>query len=260
MSAACRSWCLPSTAALLPSNQLAPVLRGRGLLTRIVSANKAAATHAAQHAKDGVDPITPASIGAAPGGFGLGSEHESYIADFNACIKNGWYRAYGNSLNCPVIGGWGARYGALLVSTRESAIYHVYYVNRYSVMYTLERYSEDGGTTWAEWEYVNPPMEPGVEYRTTERYLNKPVYIKVVDCGNVPAVGSSKRIIVDPNANIISVSALSTMRGVGIPYFDKNGVKYGINFSENDLIFSNYSETDNTTNALAIVKYLKTTQ
>ena len=32
-------------------------------------------------------------------------------------------------------------------------------------------------------------MKPGVEYRTTERYLGKPVYVKVVDCGQCPASG-----------------------------------------------------------------------
>lgn len=65
------------------------------------------------------------NINAAPGGFGLGSAYTNYIADFNACIKNGWYKAYSNSLNSPSIGGWDARYGALLVSTRDSVIYHV---------------------------------------------------------------------------------------------------------------------------------------
>ena len=30
------------------------------------------------------------NINAAPGGFGLGSAYTNYIADFNACIKNGW--------------------------------------------------------------------------------------------------------------------------------------------------------------------------
>lgn len=37
--------------------------------------------------------------------------------------------------------------------------------------------------TWGEWEYVNPPMELDTEYRTTERYLGKPVYTKIVDFG-----------------------------------------------------------------------------
>ena len=35
-------------------------------------------------------------------------------------------------------------------------------------------------------EYANPPMTLGVEYRTTERYLGKPVYCKVVDFGTAP--------------------------------------------------------------------------
>lgn len=42
---------------------------------------------------------------------------------------------------------------------------------------------------WGDWEYENPPMTLGVEYRTTERYQGKPVYVKVVDCGACPAAG-----------------------------------------------------------------------
>lgn len=33
---------------------------------------------------------------------------------------------------------------------------------------------------WGEWEYINPPMNAGVEYRTTERWGGKPVYKKRV--------------------------------------------------------------------------------
>lgn len=36
-------------------------------------------------------------------------------------------------------------------------------------------------------EWVNPPMNFGVEYRTTERYMGKPVYVKVVNCGDFVA-------------------------------------------------------------------------
>lgn len=152
---------------------------------------------------DAVKEILITLANKAPAGFGLGSEYTSYIADFNACIKNGWYRAYSNSLNYPSIGGLGARYGALLVLTRDSTIYHVYYVALYSVMYTIERYSNDGGTTWSEWEFVNPPMELGVEYRTTERYLGKPVYVKAVDCG---AMANNKTIVItDDSKRILDV-------------------------------------------------------
>ena len=36
------------------------------------------------------------------------------------------------------------------------------------------------GGTWQDIEWVNPPMQPGTEYRTTERYLGKPVYKKLI--------------------------------------------------------------------------------
>lgn len=42
-------------------------------------------------------------------------------------------------------------------------------------------------------EYENPPMELGVEYRTTERYLGKPVYTKVMDVGTMP--NASKKTV-----------------------------------------------------------------
>lgn len=34
-----------------------------------------------------------------------------------------------------------------------------------------------------EQEWINPPLEVGVEYRTTERYLGKAVYARMYDCG-----------------------------------------------------------------------------
>ena len=39
---------------------------------------------------------------------------------------------------------------------------------------------------WYPWEYLNPPMALGVEYRTTERYLGKPVYVRLHDFGALP--------------------------------------------------------------------------
>ena len=39
---------------------------------------------------------------------------------------------------------------------------------------------------WHPWEYVNPQMVEGVEYRTTERFFGKPVYRKLVNFGTLP--------------------------------------------------------------------------
>ncbi len=57
----------------------------------------------------------------------------------------------------------------------------------------LWRMLKDNGK-WQPVEWINPPMELGTEYRTTERYLGKPVYCKLIDCGAVPDVNTNKTI------------------------------------------------------------------
>ena len=48
---------------------------------------------------------------------------------------------------------------------------------------------------WGDFEWQNPPLYPGVEYRTTERWYGKPVYAKQCHCGLLPAVGTTAEII-----------------------------------------------------------------
>lgn len=38
---------------------------------------------------------------------------------------------------------------------------------------------------WGEWEWVNPPMALGVEYRTTKRHNGKAVWVKSADIGSL---------------------------------------------------------------------------
>lgn len=46
-------------------------------------------------------------------------------------------------------------------------------------------YGLGGGARIYPWEWINPPMEMGTEYRTTERFWGRPVYYKIVDCGQI---------------------------------------------------------------------------
>lgn len=39
------------------------------------------------------------------------------------------------------------------------------------------------GNNVFEWEWINPPVTAGYEYRTTERWNNRSVYTMLVDCG-----------------------------------------------------------------------------
>lgn len=62
-------------------------------------------------------------------------------------------------------------------------------------------------TTWGDWEWVNPPMITGEEYRTTERWRDKAVYTKLVSLGkttssfevNVATPGITNLIRAIPN-------------------------------------------------------------
>lgn len=122
---------------------------------------------------------TIAEIGAAPAGYGLG-EDGRVIYDMNAINFNGFFICQGNMLNAPTYnnGSGTYDYGWGYSVSRWGTYVEVNYFPCLSDRFRLVRNKIDG--VWGEWEYVNPPMVAGVEYRTTERYDGKPVYTKVV--------------------------------------------------------------------------------
>lgn len=44
-------------------------------------------------------------------------------------------------------------------------------------------------TVDGEEEWLNPPMNTGVEYRTTDRYNSEPVYTRILECGQLSTDG-----------------------------------------------------------------------
>ena len=69
---------------------------------------------------------------------------------------------------------------------------------------------------WQPWEWLTPPMELGVEYRTTERYLGKPVYTKVVDCGNLPNGTTAEVAHGVANVGIVVGAQAIASNGIGV--------------------------------------------
>lgn len=52
---------------------------------------------------------------------------------------------------------------------------------------------------WSPWDWVTPPMTTGVEYRTTERFRENAVYVRLVDFGAAPASGTRSVTFCDAN-------------------------------------------------------------
>lgn len=157
------------------------------LLGKVGSAAGAVRYDAAQSLTDAQKQQARENIIAAPGGYGFG-ERPKKIDDpdkLSGTVDGVYHFA---SVDHPIEGiesGLLIHYQGnfLTVSSFCRQIFYVGYGN-YS---RLERIYANG---WQPWEWVNPPMELGVEYRTTERYLGKPVYVKVVNFGALPANNS----------------------------------------------------------------------
>lgn len=138
--------------------------------------------------------------------------------------------------------------------------------SKYATM-DLRSYSGNGETltvaglrnifdgVWKPWEYVNPMMTINSEYRTTERYLGKPVYVKAVDFGTLPnatvkSVGHGVTTVkfITECKLIASNGALIT-NDAGVDYCVANVGHINVKTSAD---YSAYT-------AVAVIKYTKTT-
>ena len=190
----------------------------------------------------------------APGGFGLGTAAAT-ATDLNQTVLSGWYSCAGSS-NGPSSN----FYGWLLVSSRTGAggMIRQDAWNALAQPDHFARYAVDG--VWTPWEYVNPPMQLGVEYRTVERYNGKPIHIKAVSLGLlenntsksvehgisdfescVECSGFSGPINLVGSGGVDSIYATTSRVGI-----DTNG-----SFSS--------AATSSKLNTVAIIKYTKTT-
>ena len=142
---------------------------------------------AAQSLTDGQKTRARGNIGAAPDGYGIGSGIGKPIVDANEAVLGGFYIWGSGVKNTPF------DYGAMIVIPRSTTALSKPSVTQIAsqepsgvnpqASIAVRKSTDNGDGAWGEWEWFNPPMDLGVEYRTTERYLGKPVYVKAVDCG-----------------------------------------------------------------------------
>ena len=138
--------------------------------------------------------VAEALASKAPAGYGLGT-YGPDVSDLNEAVKSGFYSVAGTYQNGPVPAGEG--YSPLLVISASDGgrIAQLYYGDNFAYVGCIaaRRYS-NLQSTWSPWEWINPPMEPGVEYRTAEKYNKAPVYCQLVNCGALPTNGTTKSV------------------------------------------------------------------
>ena len=171
-----------------------------------------------QSLTDGQKTQARGNINAAPGGFGLGEEraHE-VILDCNTAKLSGLYIMSSATVNYPSLIRNG-KYSLLRVSARTSneILQEVFCVG-ISGQYDFNAVRSYGNSgEWSEWEYINPPMALGVEYRTTERHLGKPVYVKAVDFGALPNA-TTKTVTWAASGEVLAVLSVEATSSQGSP-------------------------------------------
>lgn len=148
----------------------------------------------------------------------------------------------------------------------------VYTIGSYNIkrqgfrMIKHKLYDSDPAGQWDPLEYINPDMQLGVEYRTTERYLDKPIYCKVVDCGNLPNAGrKAVSIGVSGLEKVIDVSGCaidaSNNDFYSIPVTDFNSSVHNVGlYATGSQTIAMTTQSDRSMyNAYVKVRYTKTT-
>lgn len=230
------------------------------LLGKAGSATGAVRYDAAQSLTDAQKTQARKNVNAAPGGYGLGDIAGVVISStveegLNTATQNGWYYfgGTGDIENRPsLIPDSG--YGYLLVSSRDQQTKLQVFmseVNNYIAVRKLE------AGVWQPWEYINPPMQLGVEYRTTERYLGKPVYCKLVNFGALP--NATQKVVKHniPNvSSVISVYGSAQDQAIVVGAFGMQVT--GINADNTNVAIWTSADLSNYS-AYVAMKYTKTT-
>lgn len=205
--------------------------------------------------KTGAVQLTAGDIGAASL-----IDRGLYLSDINI-IDNGEHLHYNSIvwLNPETVNNLALNWGYLETRTTGDTYNHLQKVT-YIDGTKATRFYFNG--VWTPWEWDNPPMSIGVEYRTTERWHGYAIYAKIVDFGALP-VNSVKTIKVYEDASggrIISAVGYEDSSGQSLPtdcFGSDTRYQVGINYNVNNLTLSTNFDGSIYTRALIIVKYIK---
>lgn len=120
-------------------------------------------------------------------GNGKHSFEELYCSDCHTVSISGVYYFDTNTANKPS----DFSNGVALVQRATTGNGIDTYIILKSGSLIAQCYYSSRAKAWQPWEYVNPQMEANVEYRTTERYMGKPVFKKLITYSTSASLGST---------------------------------------------------------------------
>lgn len=183
----------------------------------------------AQTLTDGQKSQARTNIAAAPSGYGLGGVPKLLTSadDINAWHGNGYYRWDSSSVpqNAPTLlrsdgnGMYMYEFGCTEGFTQicGCAVASSPGLIRRQVFYGVP-------LQFGEWEWVDPPLQSGVEYRTTERAAGKPVYAKRISYTIASTISTGTMSIPHGITSLERVVRCSGYSGdYPIPFFNAAG-------------------------------------
>ena len=192
-----------------------------------------------------------------PRNWGLGTDAvDAPDHDADKIDTSGLFRAY---LNCPIDGsGWWLIKSEKFNSDKYQWAIHYRSSGGYSVDIIAFRSCVAG--VYQPWEFLNPPMVLGVEYRTTERYQGKPVYVRVIEAEFNPA-GTVKKTS-DKTVSASGLVRFSAVRGgwsfpslmYGGNYEDSGNIQVAVQATSDGIHVFTWSKTRDMTSATVNVQ------
>lgn len=206
------------------------------------------------------ETVAAALSNKAPAGFGLGGQSKELTSgdDLNTIWENGWYR-WGSSSpqNAPKmtsdVGGSGYIFARVTNYDAQNVLQEYWSLNQ-EAQNQARRICRNG--TWGPLEWINPSMQIGVEYRTTERHNGKPVYKKAVNTGALSA-GTSKSVAHGVENIGLRLSALYGINNDGDNLVGNPGIT-GILVGGSNITITTAAGFS-TSNSWVVIAYTKTT-
>ena len=214
--------------------------------------------HTAQQIDDSIGRALPGGeidtllTGKAPAGYGLGEEYAKLVrnTDLDTLKNGGTYYIGSGCTNTPpnTDPSWstlhvipGRACTQIFIPANDA--------NRAGTFSSwIARIYNDKTAAWGAWEWVNPPMDRGAEYRTTERYWRKPVYAKLLNFGTLPN-STSKSFA----HGISSLGYVVDIYGQGVA-----GQDVKVSVDTTNITITSTSNLSSVT-AYPVIKYTKTT-